>query len=162
MNSFFDVGKIKSAGCEVFIEDKSTNCGSNTIETRKVLKKAGIPSSGNYVIIQDPTMSLRTVASFQRTYSDLQVQPVFLSCPIFVPQVSSSGLELKYDLENIGENELWEMTRFVELLIGEIPRLRDDKEGYGPKGRGFIVHVDVPSEVEEAWKRLMRVSHGTR
>lgn len=162
MNRFFDVERIKSAGCEIFIEDKSTNCGSNAIEAREVLEKAGILPSGTFVIIQDPTMSLRTVASFQKTYSDLQNLPEFLSCPIFVPKVSSSGLELKYDVESIGENELWEMTRFVELLVGEIPRLRDDNEGYGPKGKSFIVHVDVPSAVEEAWVRVMRASRGTR
>ena len=32
--------------------------------------------------------------------------------------------------------------------MGEVPRLRDDEHGYGPLGRGFIAHVDVPDEVE--------------
>jgi hypothetical protein len=41
--------------------------------------------------------------------------------------------------------------------MGEIPRLRDDKEGYGPRGKGFIVHVDIPDEVEEAWRRVKDV-----
>lgn len=40
------------------------------------------------------------------------------------------------------------------LALGEIPRLRDDENGYGPRGRGFIAHVDIPEAVEAAWRRL--------
>lgn len=54
----------------------------------------------------------------------------------------------------IEASRLWRLPRFLGLVMGEIPRLRDDEEGYGPKGKGFIVHVDVPDEVEEAWKRI--------
>ena len=42
----------------------------------------------------------------------------------------------------------------IQLALGEIPRLRDDEQGYGPRGRGYIVHVDIPEEVERAWERL--------
>jgi hypothetical protein len=39
--------------------------------------------------------------------------------------------------------------------MGEIPRLRDvAPSGYGPKGKGFIVHVDIPEAVENAYERL--------
>lgn len=38
--------------------------------------------------------------------------------------------------------------------MGEIPRLRDDADGYGPNGRGFIAHVDIPPEVEAAFAEL--------
>lgn len=30
---------------------------------------------------------------------------------------------------------------------GEIPRLRDDVNGYGPKGKKFIAHVNIPDKV---------------
>lgn len=49
---------------------------------------------------------------------------------------------------------VWEVDRYLSLLLGEIPRLRDDGSGYGPKGKNFIDHVDIPSEVERAWARL--------
>ncbi|STD42197.1 Uncharacterised protein [Edwardsiella tarda] len=42
----------------------------------------------------------------------------------------------------------------MSLLLGEIPRLRDDAQGYGPRGRDFIAHVDLPDEVEAAFQRL--------
>lgn len=49
---------------------------------------------------------------------------------------------------------VWDVRRFLSLLLGEIPRLRDQPGGYGPQGQGFIDHVDVPQHVEEAWAWL--------
>jgi hypothetical protein len=49
---------------------------------------------------------------------------------------------------------VWDVDRFISLLLGEIPRLRDDPSGYGPKGKDFIDHVEIPAEVEAAWNRL--------
>lgn len=45
---------------------------------------------------------------------------------------------------------VWDLDRYLSLLLGEIPRLRDGPSGYGPRGKGFIEHVDIPPEVEEA------------
>lgn len=53
---------------------------------------------------------------------------------------------------------MWDVDRYRALLMGEVPRLRDDEEGYGPRGAGFIAHVDVPDEVERAWE-LLRAAH---
>jgi hypothetical protein len=55
------------------------------------------------------------------------------------------------------ETELWDHQRFFDLIMGEIPRLTDDENGYGPKGKGFIAHVDVPDEIEAAWARLRTI-----
>lgn len=49
---------------------------------------------------------------------------------------------------------MWEMERYIQLLMGEIPRLSDDENGYGPWGKGFIVHVDIPDEVRTAFETL--------
>lgn len=38
--------------------------------------------------------------------------------------------------------------------LGEIPRLTDDAYGYGPNGKDFIAHVDVPKEVKDAFETL--------
>ena len=38
--------------------------------------------------------------------------------------------------------------------MGEIPRLSDDIDGYGPKGTGYIAHVDIPEEVMTAFNHL--------
>ncbi|WFO09213.1 hypothetical protein MAY76_13230 [Edwardsiella ictaluri] len=42
----------------------------------------------------------------------------------------------------------------MSLLLGEIPRLRDDERGYGPRGRDFIAHVTIPDTVEAAFTRV--------
>lgn len=49
---------------------------------------------------------------------------------------------------------MWESDRYINLLMGEIPRLRDDENGYGPAGKGFIAHVDIPENVEKAFSEL--------
>ena len=65
--------------------------------------------------------------------------------------MTAAGGALAYEDEIAG---MWPLERYVELLMSEIPRLRDDAQGYGPRGRGFIAHVDVPAAVEEAFDAL--------
>jgi len=53
------------------------------------------------------------------------------------------------------------MEHFISLLLGEIPRLADNSEGYGPKGKDFIVHVDIPAEVWQAFEYLKQHYSGS-
>lgn len=149
--------RAQQNGCKILIEDKSTNCGANAIETRKVLKTAGIDGPRTFIIVQDPTMSRRTVASFEKAYSDMENPPIFRSCPTFVPAVARMDDKLGYNIAGGRTDELWQMSRFLDLILGEVPRLRDDSNGYGPEGKGYIVHVDIPSDVEEAYARLKSI-----
>ena len=55
---------------------------------------------------------------------------------------------------------MWDMDRYVNLLMGEIPRLKDDENGYGPNGKDFIAHVDIPATVLEAFDLLKSVYGG--
>lgn len=158
LETYSDMGKIRSSGCRVLIEDRSTNCGSNAVETRKVLEAADIPTPKTVILIQDPTMSLRSLASFQKTYEDHANPPNFLCCPLFVPTVQPSSTGFNFANE-ISHERLWSMYRFLELILGEIPRLRDDEHGYGPAGKGFIPHVDIPEQVEHSWRLLKSKAH---
>lgn len=159
------------------MEDKSTNCGANAVESKKLLdlhenegrkgeEKSVIEGRKKRILlIQDPTMSLRTQASFQQVYSSLPLtdQPEIICYPGFIPKVKISSdfndkLEeewvvenLEFDLEEgIREGGVWGMHRFLDLIMGEIPRF----EMYGPRGKGSIVDVHVPESVREAWERL--------
>lgn len=49
---------------------------------------------------------------------------------------------------------MWTMKHYISLLLGEIPRLRDDENGYGPLGKDFIAHVDIRLEVVSAFDYL--------
>ena len=154
MERYFNVTAMTSEGCQILIEDKSTNCFANAVETRKVLEEAGVPTLKTCIVVQDPTMALRTVVSFEGVYSDVEARPTFLSCPVFVPRMQMCGSKPEFAVADVPASELWEVGRFYDLIMGEIPRLRDDKNGYGPRGKGSIPHVDIPAEVGEAWARL--------
>ena len=153
------VEQIEAGACKLLIEDKSTNCGANASETRKLLDQHCIPLPKSVIVVQDPTMSLRTIASFRKTYGDVSPAPKFLGCPTFVPLMSldEGSSEPHFQTSAYQESELWDHQRFFDLIMGEIPRLRDDENGYGPQGKGFIAHVDVPSEIEDAWTRLRTI-----
>lgn len=156
-------------GLQILVEGRSTNCGANALESRKVLESHGIRSPRSIILVQDPTMSRRTAASFEKAYAGTVDHPPQVICwPTFTPTVSvstkgensadlSSALEYSDTTLQKGDGRLWDLNRFLDLLMGEIPRLRDDENGYGPEGKGFIVHVDVPEELEEAWMRLRAV-----
>jgi hypothetical protein len=166
LTHYFDI-KTPEDGCpQILIENRSTNCGANAVETRKILDKAKITGPLSSIIVQDPTMSLRTLASFEKAYSDLplHLRPTFKACPVFVPRVEmrdtsirDGRIEFVVDSEaedGLRTEDLWEMRRFCELLVGEVARLRDDESGYGPAGKGFIGHVDVSEEVFRAAERV--------
>jgi hypothetical protein len=142
---------------KLLIEDQSTNCGANALNSRAVLEVSWVPTPKTCVVIQDPTMARRTIASFEKAFGGLKNPPRFLSCTFFVPEMRFVGPTMRYMVPAVPSDDLWEFDRFMELILGEIPRLRDDGEGYGPHGKGFITHVDIPVEVEDAWKRLMKV-----
>ena len=71
--------------------------------------------------------------------------------------VIASGNELIYQNFIHG---MWNMDRYIQLLMGEIPRLADQPDGYGPQGKDFIAHVDIPQEVQEAF-HLLTTHFGT-
>lgn len=135
---------------DIILEDKSTNCGSNAHEALKLLRKNGkIPKT--VILLQDPIMQLRSHASFLKAWSEEDT--TFISFSPFIPELKT--LEVGFQFNN-GEIEgLWSKERFIDLVMGEIPRLKDDEKGYGPKGKGFIEHVDIPEEVLTAYKVLL-------
>lgn len=149
----FDYRRI-SATCEILQDDISTNCGANALEAKLVLEHCGILPE-KILVVQDPTMSLRTAASFKKAYADSMDPPDIFCMPTFVPRVELSNGTLRFVKNTSVQESIWPMHRFMNLILGEIPRLRDDTNGYGPNGKKFITHVDVPMKVLEAWQRLM-------
>lgn len=49
---------------------------------------------------------------------------------------------------------MWDIERYITLLMGEIPRLSDNPNGYGPRGLDYIAHVDIPASVTTAFHEL--------
>lgn len=131
-------------------ESRSTNCGENAAFTRDTLNHLGLAPQ-RAILIQDPTMQRRTAATFARVWRDIPGKTDWINAPGVIPQLENSAQGAVFSGEWQG---LWSVGRWLSLLTGEIPRLRDTREGYGPRGRDFIVHVDVPPAVIRAWEQL--------
>ncbi len=134
----------------IIVEDQSTNCGENARFTLDTLSSRGM-SLTTAIIMQDPTMQRRTMATFARASAGYADAPHWLSYPGFIPELINTRDGLSFATPAEG---LWPVERYLSLILGEVPRLRDDIEGYGPNGRNFIVHVDFPSSVDNAWQIL--------
>lgn len=130
------------------LEERSTNCGTNVTHALALLRDRGLPHR-RLVLIQDATMQQRMDAGFRR-----HAEPAtrLLNFASHRTTVTEAGGRLVYDDPPDG---MWAVEHYVSLLLGEVPRLTDDAEGYGPAGRGYIAHVDVPARVRDAYRHLV-------
>ena len=137
--------------CEAdYLETKSTNCGNNITYLLEMLKENNIKCS-SIILCQDATMQRRMDAGLRKyTSGDLLI----INYASYRASVIVKDDDLVYSEPIHG---MWNMDRYVNLLMGEIPRLKDDESGYGPKGKNFIAHVDIPETVYEAFKQLKAV-----
>lgn len=117
---------------EVLLERESTNCGNNVALARDLVTSVGLEPT-RVALVQDPTMQRRMDAVARHVWPSVQ--------HINRPGPDSRG---------------WPFDRWASLIVGEVPRLRDDADGYGPSGRGFIAHVDVPAAVTRAHSELLQ------
>ena len=132
------------------VEDQSTNCGENARFTRTTLESRGLAHCRG-IVIQDPTMQRRTMATFARVWQGATTPPQWLSFPGCSPVLEQTDGQLGFAGGGAG---LWPVTRYLALLLGELPRLQDTPEGYGPRGKDFISHVTFPPEILDAWRQL--------
>jgi uncharacterized SAM-binding protein YcdF (DUF218 family) len=130
------------------LETASTNCGNNVTNTLAVLEH--VPHR-RIVIIQDASMQLRMHACFRLHAPAVHVVN-------FAAHTTTVDDRLDYRSRPLG---MWTPERYLALLLGEIPRLTDDENGYGPAGRGFIARVDVPDAVRQAHAALEAAGIGS-
>lgn len=135
------------------LETRSTNCGNNVTYLRDLLAERGVPCR-SVVLSQDAAMQRRMAAAAELEMPGVRV----VSYATYRVEVVVRDGALAFGHEPLG---MWDMGRYLELLMGEVPRLRDDEGGYGPRGAGFIAHVDVPEEVTAAWERLRALDPGS-
>ena len=97
-------------------------------------------------------MQRRTLESFKHAWRDEKTK--FISFAPFVPRIGTRADALCFT--DAAHEDLHSIGHLLELVMGEIPRLRDDEHGYGPRGTGFFGHVDIPKAVEAAFGRLLK------
>ena len=144
----------------VVTETESTNCGENAELSLKVLRSWSRPVS-SVLLIQDPTMQRRTHAAFEHRQSEAADPIRVISYAPFIPVVTAGGVGGNAFGDNAvgGEPDesgaTWTLDRFTSLALGEIRRLNDDEDGYGPRGANFIGHLDIPDDVLTAYRRVL-------
>ncbi|AKL04819.1 YdcF family protein [Klebsiella oxytoca] len=136
----------------IVVEDRSTNCGENARFTRQMLEQRGITHRTG-VVSQDPTMQRRTMATFARVWQDAAHAPMWYSAPGCSPVLCNGDNGVTFSGDSSG---LWPVERYLALILGEPPRLADNPQGYGPLGKGFIAHVDIPPQIIDAWQTLRK------
>lgn len=129
-----------------FLEMQSTNCGNNITYLLELLKHNRI-NFNSIILCQDATMQYRMEATL-RKYESNKLIVNYASYQVDVYN-HNNQIEFKESI-----NGMWSIEHYIQLLMGEIPRLRDNENGYGPKGKGYLVHVDIPKEVVSAFNRL--------
>lgn len=132
------------------LETKSTNCGNNITYLLELLKSEEIPYS-SIIICQDATMQRQMEAGLRKYVGD---EVKIINYASYYAEVVFDGEQLSYRNEIHG---MWTIDRYVNLLMSGIPRLTDDENGYGPKGKDYISHVEIPAEVQEAFRKLKAV-----
>lgn len=128
------------------LECQSTNCGNNITNLLALLRAQSVPH-GCVILTQDASMQRRMDAGLRLRAPDVRI----VNYAAYRARVTVAQGALAYSEDIAG---MWPIERYVSLLMSEIPRLSDDAQGYGPRGRGFIAHVEVPGEVRAAFDAL--------
>lgn len=133
------------------LEKKSTNCGNNITFCLEMLAEYNIfPKS--ILFVQDASMQQRMDAGFRKHLKNIISGVKLINYAAYQAEVVVSNNQLDYaDKSILG---MWDIERYISLLMGEIPRLTNDENGYGPKGKNFIAKVNIPKNVIYAYNML--------
>lgn len=129
------------------LETTSRNSGENARNVLSVLERHGLPAQ-SLLLIHDATMQRRMAAVFRAALGEAATLTSYAG---YQARVAVRDAELVFAESSPG---MWSVETFTSMLLGEIVRLTDDEAGYGPRGRGYIAHVDVPEDVLAAAERL--------
>ena len=138
---------------DILLETQSTNCGNNVTYALAMLKEADIEAK-SLIIMQEPSMQRRMATVFAKELG-ADSDTLIINYAPYLPILSARNGTLQFIRQYWG---LWDIDHYATLLLGDISRLRDDENGYGPRGKGFSPHVDIPPEIETA-SQIVRSSH---
>ena len=131
-----------------YLEKESTNCGNNITFLLSLLEREKLPH-GTVLMVQDATMQRRMEAGWRHHAG----AGLVVNYAAYSVRVIGSEKGLAYEKEPTG---MWDMERYVNLLMGDAQRLQDTPDGYGPQGKNFIAHVDIPLTIREAFLYLQK------
>ncbi|MEG0576894.1 MAG: YdcF family protein [Bacilli bacterium] len=131
----------------ILLEETSRNCGENIKNAMSLLQYKNI-NCEKVLLCHDPLMQRRIDATANKQFPHIK----FDNQANFIPHViKEANGNIVLEQTTWG---LWGMDTYINLLIGEMKRVIDNSEGYGPTGKDFITHVDVSNEVLSAFKSV--------
>jgi uncharacterized SAM-binding protein YcdF (DUF218 family) len=140
----------------ILIERESRNTGENATFSLQTLAAHGI-RHGRVLLLQDPILQRRAAFTWRRQ-ADLAGHRIqALSHAAFVPRVTP-GTSSAVVLGAGPSRDSWTLERYLGLLFGEIDRLRDDERGYGPRGKNFLPHIEIPQDISRSYRQALEFS----
>lgn len=130
-----------------YLECRSTNCGNNITYLLDLLEHEKIDYQ-SIIFCQDATMQERMDAGLRKYLSK---EKKIINFAAYHAEVTVKEEQLTFKQKLHG---MWAMERYISLLMGEIPRLTDNATRYGPKGKNYIAHVEIPTKVRIAFEAL--------
>lgn len=135
-------GKIFAKKCiemgvpkeKILIEKNATNTGENFTLTRALLEKEGIKVDSG-IIICKPYMAKRALATARKQWPEVEWRVAVKKIPL-EEYISDEDLE-----------------REINVMVGDMQRMKTYAEA------GFQVPVDIPDDVWDAYKRLVRAGY---
>jgi uncharacterized SAM-binding protein YcdF (DUF218 family) len=123
----------------ILIENRSTNTGENVRFTRELLASQGLDPS-SFILVQKPYMERRTFATFQKVWPGQSVR-------VTSPQLAMNEYLARYSNGDLSEADV------ISIMVGDLQRIRE----YPAKG--FQIHQDIPDDVWDAYKELVRAGY---
>ncbi|MBO0446806.1 hypothetical protein IGJ55_001385 [Enterococcus sp. AZ170] len=133
-------------------EQTSTNSGENAVFSLNIIKAAGL-NPKKVLLLQDPLLQRRIKATFEKEWQNTDT--LFTNYVPIVPFIQSFSDPLLFEDDQL--NGLWSKEYFLSLVLGEIPRLRNDEFGYGPNGANYIDAIEIPESVNQSYEKLCQV-----
>lgn len=147
--------KYHFSDAQLLVESHSTNSGENAqFALAKLQEMKLFPR--NVLLMNDPILQRRTRATFEKVWGSTAVE--FENYVPIVPQLArwrDEGPDAVMTFKQPELDHQWPLNYFKSLVLGEIARLHDDEHGYGPKGKGYLNHVEVPKEIWTAYQEVL-------
>jgi len=136
---------------EIFQEATSTNTGENAKNSLDAVLRQGIRHK-KVLLLEDPLLMRRAKLTFEKNWKE--EDSTFVCFSPYLPVIRDFSDEFKFVDDSL--YGLWEKNYFLSLIQGEMRRLTDNENGYGPMGAGFIDHVCIPEKIVQAYLELKK------
>ncbi|UTA68524.1 YdcF family protein [Emticicia sp. 21SJ11W-3] len=141
--AFFDIAVKKGVPPHaIILENEATNTGENFIFTKKLIQAQQL-NFGSFILVQKPYMIRRTYATAMVQFKefDFVVSAIADSYDTYLSRCAQNGISKE---------------RVISNMTGDLQRLKIYPE------RGFLIPMDIPEEVWNAYEKLIEAGYEGR